>query len=128
MVFKIDKPVVNWTDEQIEQITKNLAAYLKEQLPNEKIIETEISNFQSKDPDCHNASTMYVTIEYVFYTPWWEEDEDNPDPRDDEPQLMGALIYAGGKMHSSARIYNVFTHQEDYIFDYVQKFFATHNY
>lgn len=119
-----NKPIVNWTDEQIEQITKDLTTYLKRQLRYEDIIGTEISNFKSKDPSWGDVSTMYVTIEYIFYTPWWEEDEDNPDPRDGTKQTMGITIYADGTQCLLASIYNVFTSQERTIFDYVQKFFA----
>lgn len=122
-----NKPIVNWTDEQIEQITKDLTAYLKKQLRYEDIIGAKISHFKSKDPDYHDVSTMYVKIEYIFYTPWWEEDEDNPDPRDGTKQTMGTTIYADGTQCLSASIYDVFTRQEHLIFSYVQEFFELLN-
>lgn len=128
MEFKINKPIVNWTDEQIEQITKDLTDYLKGQLVYEDIIGTKISNFKSKDPDYHNVSTMYVTIEYIFYTPWWEEDEDNPDPRDGKPQTMGTTVFAGGEQVLSSPIYDVFTSQERYFIDHIVNFFSEHDY
>lgn len=127
MEFKINKPIVDWTDEQIEQITKDLTSYLKRQLRYEDIVGTEISNFKSKNPDYHNVSTMYVRIEYIFYTPWWEEDEDNPDPRDGTKQTMGTTIYADGTQCLSASIYDVFTYQEHLILEYVQEFFELLN-
>lgn len=127
MEFKINKPIVNWTDEQIEQITNDLTDYLKGQLIYEDIIGTKISNFKSKNPDYHNVSTMYVKIEYIFYTPWWDEDEDNPDPRDGTKQTMGTTIYADGEQCLSASIYDVFTSQEHTIINYVQEFFELLN-
>lgn len=127
MEFKINKPIVNWTDEQIEQITNDLTDYLKGRLVYEDIIGTKISNFKSKNPDYHNVSTMYVKIEYIFYTPWWEEDEDNPDPRDGTKQTMGTTIYADGEQCLSASIYDVFTSQEHTIINYVQEFFELLN-
>ena len=127
MEFKINKPIVNWTGEQIEQITKDLTDYLKGQLIYEDIIGTKISNFKSKNPDYHNVSTMYVKIEYIFYTPWWDEDEDNPDPRDGTKQTMGTTIYADGEQCLSASIYDVFTSQEHTIINYVQEFFELLN-
>lgn len=127
MEFKINKPIVNWTDEQIEQITNDLTDYLKGRLVYEDIIGTKISNFKSKNPDYHNVSTMYVKIEYIFYTPWWEEDEDNPDPRDGTKQTMGTTIYADSEQCLSASIYDVFTSQEHTIINYVQEFFELLN-
>lgn len=127
MEFKINKPVVNWTGEQIEQITKDLTAHLKYRYGDE-VASVKILNFKSKDPDYHNVSTMYVKIEYIFYTPWWEEDEDNPDPRDGTKQTMGTIIYADGEQCLSASIYDVFTGQEHAIINYMSNFFYEHTY
>ena len=126
MEFKINKPVVNWTNKQVNQIETDLMTYLIKHYGDE-IVDAEITNFKSKNPDFHNVSTMYVTIEYIFYTPWWEEDEDNPDPRDGKPQTMGTTIYADGERCLSDSIYDVFTTQEHYIINCVQEFFETFN-
>lgn len=127
MEFKINKPVVNWTGEQIEQIAKDLTAHLKYRYGDE-VVSVKISNFKSKDPNWHDVSTLYVKIEYIFYTPWWEEDEDNPDPRDGTKQTMGTIIYADGEQCLSASIYDVFTGQEHAIINYMSNFFDEHTY
>lgn len=127
MEFKINKPVVNWTGEQIEQITKDLTAHLKYRYGDE-VVSVKISNFKSKDPNWHDVSTLYVKIEYIFYTPWWEEDEDNLDPRDGTKQTMGTIIYADGEQCLSASIYDVFTGQEHAIINYMSNFFDEHTY
>lgn len=126
MEFKIDKPVVNWTDEQIEQITKDLTAYLKSYYGKE-IISAEILDFKSKDPNYHNASTMYVEIEYIFYTLGGENDEYGLRQRDGTEQTMGITIYADGERCLSSDMYYSFTSQQHNIINYVQKFFATYN-
>lgn len=127
MEFKINKPTVHWTDEQIKQISKDMTAYFKKRFVDE-VVSVKISNFKSKDPNWHDVSTLYVKIEYIFYTPWWEEDEDNPDPRDGTKQTMGTIIYADGEQCLSASIYDVFTGQEHAIINYMSNFFDEHTY
>lgn len=127
MEFKINKPVVNWTGEQIEQITKDLTAHLKYRYGDE-VVSVKISNFKSKDPNWHDVSTLYVKIEYIFYTPWWEEDEDNPDPRDGKPQTMGTTVFADGEQILSSPVYNVFTSQERYFINHIVNFFSEPDY
>lgn len=127
MEFKINKPTVHWTDEQIKQISKDMTAYFKKRFVDE-VVSVKISNFKSKDPNWHDVSTLYVKIEYIFYTPWWEEDEDNPDPRDGTKQTMGTIIYADGEQCLSASIYDVFTGQEHAIINYMSNFFYEHTY
>jgi hypothetical protein len=127
MNFKLIKPTVHWTDEQIEQITKDLTAYLKSYYGKE-IISVEILDFKSKDPNYHNASTMYVEIEYIFYTLGGENDEYGLRQRDGTEQTMGTTIYADGEQCLSASIYDVFTSQEHNIINYVSNFFAEHTY
>lgn len=127
MDFKLTKPTVHWTDEQIKQISKDMTAYFKERFVDE-VLDVEILNFIAKDPDYNGASTFYVAIEYIFYTPWWDEDEDNPDPRDGKPQTMGTTVFANGKQILSAPIYNVFTNQEQRIADHIVNFFSEHDY
>lgn len=61
MEFKINKPIVHWTDEQIEQITKDLTAHLKSRYDDE-VASVKILNFKSKDPDYHNVSTATYVI------------------------------------------------------------------
>ena len=123
MEFKINKPVVHWTGEQIKQINKDMTAFFKERFVDE-VLDVEILNFKAENPDYNGASTFYVEIEYIFYTPWWEEDEDNLDPRDGKKQTMGTTIYADGEQCLSASIYDVFTSQEHNIINYVSDFFA----
>lgn len=127
MEFKINKPTVHWTDEQIKQISKDMTAYFKKRFVDE-VVSVKISNFKSKDPNWHDVSTLYVKIEYIFYTPWWEEDEDNPDPRVGTKQTMGTIIYADGEQCLSASIYDVFTGQEHAIINYMSNFFDEHTY
>ena len=122
-----NKPVVNWTDEQIEQITKDLTAYLKGYYGKE-IISVEILDFKSKDPNYHNASTMYVEIEYIFYTLGGEIDEYGLRQRDGTEQTMGITIYADGERYLSADMSYSFTSQQHNIINYTQEFFETHTY
>lgn len=122
-----NKPIVHWTDEQIEQISKDMTAYFKKRFVDE-VVSVEILNFKSKNPDYHNVSTLYVKIEYIFYTPWWDEDEDNPDPRDGKPQTMGTTVFADGEQCLSASIYDVFTSQEHRLVDHIVNFFSEHDY
>lgn len=122
-----NKPVVNWTDEQIEQITKDLTAYLKGYYGKE-IISVEILDFKSKDPNYHNASTMYVEIEYIFYTLGGEIDEYGLRQRDGTEQTMGITIYADGERCLSADMSYSFTSQQHNIINYTQEFFETHTY
>lgn len=123
MDFKLIKPTVHWTEEQIEQISKDMTAYFKKRFVDE-VLDVEILNFIAENPDHNGASTFYVEIEYIFYTPWWDEDEDNPDPRDGTKQTMGTTIYADGEQCLSASIYDVFTSQEHAIINYMSNFFA----
>lgn len=122
-----NKPVVNWTDEQIEQITKDLTAYLKGYYGKE-IISVEILDFKSKDPNYHNASTMYVEIEYIFYTLGGENDEYGLRQRDGTEQTMGITIYADGERCLSADMSYSFTSQQHNIINYTQEFFETYTY
>lgn len=122
-----NKSVVNWTKEQIGQITKDLTAYLKGYYGKE-IISVEILDFKSKDPNYHNVSTMYVEIEYIFYTLGGEADEYGLRQRDGTEQTMGITIYADGERCLSANMYDSFTSQQHNIINYVQEFFETHTY
>lgn len=122
-----NKPVVNWTDEQIEQITKDLTAYLKSYYGKE-IISVEILDFKSKDPNYHNASTMYVEIEYIFYTLGGENDEYGLSQKNGTKQTMGKTIYADGEQCLSASTYDCFTSQEHAIINYMSNFFDEHTY
>lgn len=122
-----NKPVVNWTDEQIEQITKDLTAHLKSRYGDE-VISVEILDFKSKDPNYHNASTMYVEIEYIFYALWGEADEYGLRQRDGTEQTLVITIYADGERCLSADMSYSFTSQQHNIINYIQEFFETHTY
>lgn len=127
MEFKINKPTVHWTDEQIKQISKDMTAYFKKRFVDE-VLDVEILNFRAENPDYNGASTFYVEIEYIFYTPWWDEDEDNPDPRDGKPQTMGTAVFADGEQILSSPVYNVFTSQERYFINHIVNFFSEPDY
>lgn len=126
MAFKIDKPVVNWTSEQIEQITKDLTVHLKSRYGDE-VVNVEILDFKSKNSDFYNASTMYVEIEYIFYTLGGEANEYGLSQKNGTKQTMGKTIYADGEQCLSASIYDCFTSQEHTIINYVQEFFELLN-
>lgn len=48
-----------------------MTAFFKEHFADE-VLDVEILNFEAEDLDYKGATTFYVKIEYIFYTPWWE--------------------------------------------------------
>lgn len=121
-----NKPIVHWTDEQIEQISNNYARYIMQMFQDE-IVQTKLYDFIAFNPE-FNASTFNVEIKYFPYDLTEEELKQYPN----NPKVLNFKIFADGTLASPKDFATKFTKQElEYFPSYLAdttRFFAKHTY
>lgn len=120
------KPIVHWTDEQIEQISNNYARYIMQMFQDE-IVQAKLYNFIAFNPE-FNASTITIEIKYFPYDLTEEELKQYPN----NPKVLNFKIFADGTLASPKDFTAKFTKQElEYFSSYLAdttRFFAKHTY
>lgn len=121
-----NKPIVHWTDEQIERISNDYVRYIMQMFQDE-IVQVQTSNFAVCDPE-FNASTFNVEIKYFPYDLTEEELKQYPN----NPKVLNFKIFADGTLASPQDFTIKFTKQElEYFQSYLAdttRFFAKHTY
>ena len=126
MQHKSTKSLVNWTAEQIKQISKDYARYIMQMFQDE-IVHAKAFNFTINDPE-FNASTIAIEIKYFPYDLTEEELKQYPN----NPKVLNFKIFADGTLASPKDFAAKLPKQElEYFPNYLAdttKFFAEHDY
>lgn len=121
-----NKPIVHWTNEQIEQISNNYARYIMQMFQDE-IVQAKLYDFIAFNSE-FNASTFNVEIKYFPYDLTEEELKQYPN----NPKVLNFKIFAGGTLASPKDFAAKLPKQElEYFPNYLAdttKFFAEHDY
>ena len=121
-----NKPIIHWTDEQIEQISNNYARYIMQMFQDE-IVQAKLYDLIAFNPE-FNASTIAIEIKYFPYDLTEEELKQYPN----NPKVLNFKIFADGTLASPQDFTTKFTAQElEYFPGYLAdttRFFAKHTY
>lgn len=121
-----NKPIIHWTDEQIEQISNNYARYIMQMFQDE-IVQAKLYDFIAFNPE-FNASTFNVEIKYFPYDLTEEELKQYPN----NPKVLNFKIFADGTLASPKDFTAKLPKQElEYFPSYLAdttRFFAKHTY
>lgn len=101
-----NKPIIHWTDEQIEQISNNYARYIMQMFQDE-IVQAKLYDFIAFNHE-FNASTITIEIKYFPYDLTEEELKQYPN----NPKVLNFKIFADGTLASPQDFTTKFTTQE----------------
>lgn len=126
MRHKPTKPLVNWTDEQIKQISNDYTRYIMQMFQDE-IVQAKLYDFMAFNPE-FNASTIDIEIKYFPYDLTEEELKQYPN----NPKVLNFKIFADGTLASPKDFTAKLSKQElEYFPSYLvdtTRFFTKHTY